>query len=219
MRKDSVTIHKDNLEVLDKLSDKDAGQLFKAIKSYLNGEEVKANNLVKVTFTPFENQFYRDDQKYRKVIERNRANGSKGGRPKESSKNPKEPKKPSGFSGNPVGSQKNSKKPVSKNPLLPPLNGKSKGKISFLNETEFEVIGGNFEEVWVDYLRFRKELGKKYKSGKSERQGLKKLCKLSNEDPGKAQKIVSQSRANGWQGLFPIKENSKKSRLKRISEL
>ena len=39
--------------------------------------------------TPFINQFFRDEKGYERVVERNRENGKKGGRPT------KEPKKPS----------------------------------------------------------------------------------------------------------------------------
>jgi hypothetical protein len=36
---------------------------------------------MKAVFTPFKNQFERDDEKYKSIIERNSNNGKKGGRP------------------------------------------------------------------------------------------------------------------------------------------
>jgi uncharacterized protein YdaU (DUF1376 family) len=79
---------------------------------------------------------------------------------------------------------------------------------TFLTEEEL----GQFKEIWLDYLQHRKELKvKQYGSRKSEHKGLTKLLEHSNKDPAKAQEIVDQSRANGWQGLFPLKESFKRS--------
>jgi hypothetical protein len=60
------------------------------------------DTLTSIIFEPFLNQFKRDDVKYQNVVERNKINGSKGGRPKTqdnplgylaTENNPKEPKK------------------------------------------------------------------------------------------------------------------------------
>ena len=104
MRK-SFILHIDSLDVLDDLNDKQKAELFDAIRDYQNGNEIKLSGLMKAVFKPFENQFKRDKKKYKSVVERNRENGKKGGRPKtqtnpknpvgysETQKNPKEPKK------------------------------------------------------------------------------------------------------------------------------
>lgn len=93
----SFVLYKDSLEILDDLTDEQAGKLFKAIRSYQTGEEIELDPITKIAFTPFRTHFVRDDEKYQKIVERNKNNGSKGGRPK----NPEEPKKPSGLNGNP----------------------------------------------------------------------------------------------------------------------
>ena len=90
----SFILHKDSLSILDDLSDEQAGMLFKAIKAYHLNEDYTLEPLIKVAFSPFKNQFIRDTEKYQNVVERNRINGSKGGRPKN-------PEKPTGLSGNP----------------------------------------------------------------------------------------------------------------------
>lgn len=60
---------------------------------------------------------------------------------------------------------------------------------------------------WFDYLYHRNEIKvKKYGSAKSEALAIKHLYELTNGDATKIQTIVNQSRANGWAGLFPIKE-------------
>jgi len=83
--KTSFILHHDSLNVLDELSDEQAGQLFKAIKR-LRIEGIMPDEFwLKIAIKPFANQFIRDGQKYEKMCDKNRENGSTGGRPK---KNP-----------------------------------------------------------------------------------------------------------------------------------
>jgi hypothetical protein len=96
--KTSFYLHNDMLNVLDKLTDEQAGKLFKAIKNYQHGIEDELDLLLEITFIPFKNQFDRDMVKYQSVVERNKENGKKGGRPKKTQGNPKNP---SGFLNNP----------------------------------------------------------------------------------------------------------------------
>jgi len=71
-KRKSFVIHIDSLDILDDLSDEQAGQLFKAIRSHQVGEEVELSPIVKIAFSPFKNQFGRDDEKYQKLCEKNR---------------------------------------------------------------------------------------------------------------------------------------------------
>jgi hypothetical protein len=98
----SFILHKDSLSILNKLTDEQAGQLFKAIYKYQLNNTLPQDNFISIIIDPFLNQFSRDDIKYQNVIERNKINGSKGGRPKTQNNplgylatqdNPKEPKK------------------------------------------------------------------------------------------------------------------------------
>lgn len=97
MNKESFLIYKSFYEPIKYLTDEQLGRLFRAIFEYQMGNEVNIENDIRIAFEFFKNQFRVDDKKYQKVIERNKNNGKKGGRPK----NPKEPKKPSGLFGNP----------------------------------------------------------------------------------------------------------------------
>jgi len=101
-QRSSLLLHFDSLEILDELSDEEAGQLFKAIKSHHSGGELSLSPLVRVAFSSFKNQFARDDKKYQETVIRNKNNGLKGGRPK-SQHNPKEP---SGLIDNPSEAKK-----------------------------------------------------------------------------------------------------------------
>ena len=100
MRK-SFILHKDSLAVLNELTDEQAGQLFKAISAHQNSEAYELSGLMKAIFTPFKNQFDRDNENYQNTVERNRANGLNGGRPPKPKQTQDNPKNPSGYLDNP----------------------------------------------------------------------------------------------------------------------
>ena len=81
-KRKSFVLHIDSLEILDDLTDDQAGVLFKAIKAYQNDDEFYLENIVKMVFIPFKNQFIRDNDKYTKTCERRAIAGSKGGKQK-----------------------------------------------------------------------------------------------------------------------------------------
>jgi len=92
--KKSFLLYIDSLIILDHLSDEQCGILFKAIRDYAKGEDIVLDTMLNIAFLPIRNQIDRDMEKYENICERNRENGSKGGRPSK-------PKKPNGLSGNP----------------------------------------------------------------------------------------------------------------------
>ena len=94
------------------------------------------------------------------------------------------------------------------------IRDKEKGK-SFLSKEEL----GQFKEVWEDYLEHKSEMKKSYKSAKSERIGFKQLLKMSDNDVSTAWEIVEQSRANQWQGLFPLKKEKGSGKKKSREQL
>ena len=81
-KKKSFLLHIDSLDILDDLSNGQAGVLFKAIKAYQHEEDFPLDSIVKIAFSPFKNQFLRDDEKYTKTCERRAIAGSKGGKQK-----------------------------------------------------------------------------------------------------------------------------------------
>ena len=74
----SFLIHTDSLEILDDLTDEQAGQLFKAIKDYQFGNEPKLSQLIKIAFNPFKNYFERDNEKWESEIDKRREAGRLG---------------------------------------------------------------------------------------------------------------------------------------------
>ena len=75
-------IHIDSLDVLDDLKNDQIAELFLAIKSFQNGEEINLSPVVKIAFVSFKNQFNRDNEKYEKTCEARRIAGSLGGKQK-----------------------------------------------------------------------------------------------------------------------------------------
>lgn len=107
-KKKSFVLYVDMLSVLDEMDDKQAGKLFKAIRAYWlrNAErcqqdagtgydELVKDFVTRLAIAPFIAQFEKDCIKYNAMVERNRANGRKGGAPK-SNKNA-ERKQPTGL--------------------------------------------------------------------------------------------------------------------------
>ena len=85
MKKTNFLLYKDNLEAVLGLTDLEAGQLFKAIYSWVNGrkvyeiEDVKARTIFDFVF---KKHLENDLIKYKEQCDINSKNGQKGGRPK-----------------------------------------------------------------------------------------------------------------------------------------
>ena len=99
MSRESFILYKSFYLPIKELSIEEKGQMLDAIFQYhTEGKVCELSPVCQMAFNFMKGQFERDDEKYQIVVERNRANGAKGGRSKA---NPDEPKEPSGFIGNP----------------------------------------------------------------------------------------------------------------------
>lgn len=74
----SFILHLDSLEVLDELSNEDAGVLLKAMRDFNRDEDPNLSGLMKVIFLPFKNQFIRDEVKYDEKSDKRSEAGRKG---------------------------------------------------------------------------------------------------------------------------------------------
>lgn len=101
--KKSFLLYIDWITSVEKLSDKEAGLLFKHILRYVNDQDPESpDRFIDIVFEPIKRQLKIDLKKWESIRERNKLNGSKGGRPKnpenplgslETQDNPDEPKK------------------------------------------------------------------------------------------------------------------------------
>ena len=83
MEKKSFILHLDSLYILEKMDDTQRGKFIYAIYQYQKtGALPELDFGMDMAVTPFINQFKRDGQKYESIVERNKSNGLKGGRPK-----------------------------------------------------------------------------------------------------------------------------------------
>lgn len=81
--KKSFVAYADWLEIFEELEDHEAGQLVKHMLRYVNDKNPEAENkLVKLAFVPIKQALKRDLRKWEGYVEKQKANGLKGGRPK-----------------------------------------------------------------------------------------------------------------------------------------
>ena len=102
-------------------------------------------------------------------------------------------------------------------PLNSPLQGdkdmvkdKVMDKDKFKEEIELPFFSKEFEEIWEAWKDYKKKEFKfTYKTSQSELAALNGLVTLSKGNEDIAIKIINQSLANGWKGLFNLKEDAK----------
>ena len=102
-------------------------------------------------------------------------------------------------------------------PLSSPLQGdkvmvmdKVMDKDKVKEEIELPFVSEFFAEIWNAWKDYKKKEFKfTYKTKQSELAALNELIKLSKGHEDQAIKILNQSMANGWKGLFNLKEDAK----------
>ena len=87
--KKSFILYVDLIHTVKHLTDEQAGKLFKHILSYCNDENPASDDVItNLAFEPVKQALKRDLKKYENYIEKQKANGKKGGRPKAKEPNP-----------------------------------------------------------------------------------------------------------------------------------
>lgn len=89
---------------------------------------------------------------------------------------------------------------------------KSKGKDNKEESKEKEIVypfsSENFKEGWLKWKTFKKQqFNFTFKSHISEQSAVNRLAELSDNNEHVAVKIIEQSIANGWQGLFELNKS------------
>jgi len=74
----SFILHIDSLDILDELSNEEAGILLRAMRDFNREEEPNLSGLMKVVFLPFKNQFIRDEVKWDGTKEERSKSGRMG---------------------------------------------------------------------------------------------------------------------------------------------
>ena len=141
MGKESFIIYKSFYEPLKMLTDEQLGRLFRAIFEYQINNKEEVEDDIKMAFEFFKNQFRIDEKKYNVIVERNKRNGAKGGRPlKNKDKNPK----------NPVGFQKSETNP--KNPMGPKKPDNENDNENENDNVNVNVTNNNINNKECEYV-------------------------------------------------------------------
>lgn len=82
----------------------------------------------------------------------------------------------------------------------------------------YSVIKDNpaLKETFVEFVKMRKA-NKKPLTDKALKLNINKAVDLGNGDPETIQKVVEQTIANGWQGMFPLKTNGSQPRKQTVT--
>lgn len=96
-----IKLFNDLSATIDLLSDAEAGRLLKSLLHYANGQEVELVGQEKLVFAMLKTQIDRDAAGYNDYIDKQRTNGSKGGRPKKPMVNSNNPENPTVINKNP----------------------------------------------------------------------------------------------------------------------
>lgn len=76
--KNSFILYNDQQQVIEQLSDEDAGKLFKAIYDYNCGYEIKIDGMLKIVFTQFKIFIDKDNKSWQEEKEKRSEAGKKG---------------------------------------------------------------------------------------------------------------------------------------------
>ena len=182
----SFILHKDSLSILNKLSDEEAGKLFKAIFNFQTQNILPTEKMIDCIFEPFLNQFKRDEEKYQNVVERNKINIAKRWN-KPNTKNttgkigiPKDTKNTDSDSKN-----KSDSKSDSKNDL--PI---------FINK-----------DLFNSFIEMRVKI-KKPLTDKAKELLINNLIKFETKQKGFDNEALEISIQNSYQGVFEPKNNN-----------
>lgn len=82
----------------------------------------------------------------------------------------------------------------------------------------YSVIKDNpaLKETFVEFVKMRKA-NKKPLTDKALKLNINKAVDLGNGDPETIQKVVEQTIANGWQGMFPLKNNGNQPKKQTVT--
>lgn len=177
----SFPVYLDYSKAVNKLSDEDAGKLFKALLEYADsGQEPQLEGSLYAVFAIMQNQLDRDTEKYEQKCARLRENGAKGGRPSRSTEPDGNQNKPSGFSSQPKKAETDTAtetetatendsdngKPADK-PLKPIRHKYGEYKNVLLTEEELSKLQSEIPcwQAMIERLSsYMESSGKKYKS-------------------------------------------------------
>lgn len=196
--KDSFIFYRSFFEAIDSIPDN--AILYKAIAEYaLNRVEIELTGIYKSIFILVKPQ-----------LDANWARFENGAKPKKNKKQ------------NISKNEANRKQNISKNEANKSFaTGDFVSNVfneNVFNENEIS-IDPRFKSCFDEWLSYKKNRKETYKTIASKKKLYNRLLELSKHNPQDAQKIVDQSIANNYAGLFPINDNKKKTYVEKEETL
>ena len=148
MTKKSFILYHDTYTNIKGLPLEDKGKLLDAIFNYANNDPVNIDGIAGMAFSFIKSQMDRDKDKYDVFVEKQRVNGSKGGRPKKNTETQNNPNNPTLFENNP------------NNPTV--ISETQKRLNDTVNVTETDNVNAkyiytsSFEEFWEKFPKQRR---------------------------------------------------------------
>lgn len=217
-RKNNFLLYTENIEEIEELSMEQRGLLLTALLYYQDGRDVpEMDALTRMVFKFLKKRIDYDNESYEKKCLQNKANGSKGGRPKntdntKNKENQTDTEKTERFLEKP-------KKPDidtdidTDNSIISfvDCNIKSSNK----KQLKQEVINNYYEDkelndLFLEYLDIRKKI-KAVNSERAIKNLISTIQKLSNGNRETAKALINQSITNSWKDIYPLKKNGKGS--------
>ena len=184
----SFILYKDSLSILNKMEDKQAGQLFKVIYHYQINNKLPEDidPVLDLLVTTFINQFKRDQEKYEERCRKNKENAKK--RWDATACDGIQTNAKHAYSDSDSDSDNDSKKDskLKNNIILP----------DYLNL-----------DIWKEYLDMRKKL-KAPNTETALNRILKKLEGFEKQEIGNGTLAIENSIENGWKGVFEPKQQN-----------
>lgn len=207
MKRDGIIIYVQQYEAIKDLSQSDKGLLLDAIFHYhITGEVMQElPPMVLMAFTFIRTSIDSNTRKYEAIVERNRENGKKGGRPRNPN-NPSEPKKPTGLKKTQANPNNPSEPKKADTDTDTVKDTKTKTKTESIDDL-FSNENVRLKPIVYEWIAYKKEIKDPYKTVRGMKAFVKELQKLSNNDPKVAKEITERSMANNWKGIFELNNN------------
>lgn len=82
----------------------------------------------------------------------------------------------------------------------------SKKKAAYNANADFSYVDAPYADIWQEWLDYKKEIKKQYKTQSGAKSQYKVLKKYANNNPILANAIVKISIEHSWDGLFPLSD-------------
>lgn len=216
--KQSFILHHDSLEVFSMLSNEQAGKLIKAIIDYnINGEFNVDDEVLKIAILPFINQFKRDVIKYENISERNKNNALKRWENKKKRNNAKNTNEYENIPNNAKNADSDSDSDSDN------VKDSDKESVSYFKKNNIKkeksfsldfITDQQFKNLMEELANHRKSIKKPFRTQKGVEIVYRDLLEFSNNDYEIARRIVDNTIASGYQGIFALKQSAFKKTTK-----